>query len=312
MKLDVLIYSRCSRFTIIERRSLKSAPLSILNPENSDNAALPDLDTLDHDLTDLPDVENNQFSTSFSLPSPGLDSGACNDNMDAYSFGNLINNPSSHQLHQENGSSSPCHMDTATSHATLSRRQSQIDALTASSNIPNSCLLLRLGSEVPSLISSNITSKSNGNSASNSFSITPPCTPETAGRSWNAILHPTNSNIYNAGYPISSSHPNPSPICPPLTQIHPRNAQTASLKRSRSTTAAVVEANTTGPDWPQLSPTRSSGGESVGEEGGDGGGGTSIKGNRTTTTLEDAEPGVILDVMKVLVNSKGRVKYETD
>ena len=39
--------------------------------------------------------------------------------------------------------------------------------------------------------------------------------------------------------------------------------------------------------------------------------GATRQGNRTIITLEDAEPEVLLDVMKVLVSSKARVRYET-
>lgn len=75
-------------------------------------------------------------------------------------------------------------------------------------------------------------------------------------------------------------------------------------------------------DWPDLpSPPRSTAAENdnMRREGGGGSGGgngsgsgTPGLGTRTTITLEGAEPEVIMNVMKVLVGSKTKVRFETN
>lgn len=246
-----------------------------------------DLDILDQDLSDFPDLQNPNLPQSFSFPTGHFEGRGSTDNMDAFSFDSFLGDTSQSQ-HRDNG----YQMDITGPRSALSRRPSQINSLqTADNSASSGCPLARLGSWVPSFTPSNTPQ---GGSNSNSCPITPPFTP-TKG-------------MGAMGLSPKGGSPCPS-MCPTLTQNQTQNPQAS----SSSHTGATVAVQGTDFDWADLQPQTQSSAALIGG-GTQGGGGFSTPGKtiRTTITLEDAEPGMIMDVMKVLVSSNARVRFETD
>ncbi|KAL8719407.1 MAG: hypothetical protein Q9225_003592, partial [Loekoesia sp. 1 TL-2023] len=242
-----------SRFTILERRSLKSTHGSATTPEDSDNntTSILDLDMVDQDLADFPDMQSNQI-------------------------GSFLDETTQHH-------------DPGTS--TLLRRPSQ---LSTDKSIRSSCPLARLGAQVPSLTHSSSATSSNNSSCPGTAPFPPKASPDITS------LTQTPTSIYNAdsGFPFPSTT-DASAICHTLTQTPPQTTS-ACPSRPDSAPGRVMDLPQ-GLEWP----SPHSAGLSVGPE-------TPGKsGARTTIVLEDAEPETILNVMKVIVGSSAKVKFET-
>ena len=271
------------RFTILERKNLKSITATRSTPDNTDSAML-ELDVLDNDLSDFADLRDPRFSGKFPFPTDDFEGHEYTDNMATFSFDNFLDDTSQPQNHNN------CYqMDNEAPHRALSRRPSQISSLpTPDNSVSTSCPLARLGSRVPALTTSNT---SQGTSNSNSCPTTPPFTPT---RAMGAIGFSS-----NGGSPSSS-------ICPSLTQTQPQAI-------GSSHTEATVAVQGQDFNWPDLQQHTQNAVAAAGDDTqGRGGFSTPSKSRRTTITLEDAEPGMILDVMKVLVSSKARVRFQTE
>ena len=305
---QVLMVCLCFRFTIMERRSLKSTPLRLSDHNMCNTAAFSDFDMLDHNAIHLPDPENIQFSASARFPTSGFQYNTCTgtERMMTHTPGDTLDYASSLQRgHNRSSSARSYYLDTEASPATQSRRPSLTDSVLVPDNGLNGSSLVRLGSEAPSLAGSNTLSNSNNNS----YPSTPPFTPASAIQPQTATLGSTSSSTYVAGYPIPSSHFDSPPVGPTFTHVQANDPQAANTTFAGS--ANPAEMSSVGSEWSYLPPSGTCEGE-VAEPGRLEAAGIFQRGTRTTITLDNAEPGTVLDVMKVLVSSNARVKYEIE
>ena len=292
----------------MERRSLKSTHLRFSNHKTCNTAAFSDLDMLDHNAIHLPDQEYIHRSASACFPTSGSQYNACTDieGMMTHTPGDTLDYASSLQRgHNRSSSARAYYLDVEASRATQSRRPSLTDSMLVPNNGLNGSSLVRLGSEAPSLAGSNTLSNSNHNSYPN----TPSFTPVSAIPPQSATLGSTSSSTYVAGYPIHSSNFDSPPVGPTFTHVQANEPQAANITFTGS--ANTAETNAVGSEWSYLSPLGTCEGE-VAEPGRLEVAGIFQRGTRTTITLDNAEPGTILDVMKVLGSSSARVKYEIE
>ena len=361
IETTLLITFVSSRFTIIDRRSEKSveaAPPSALPPQSTVDVALPDLDFLDHNLADLSDMDNDQFANSPPFPVDDHENSTGPDCVNAYSFGNCLNDDPLQLAASYTGSSSSYQKNTTTSSANASRRSSQISFSKELASSSNSCPLTRLGSQVPSLgtpntitfaagNNSNSDGTGNGNSNSSNSNSNNSCPLTRLGSqipsrtTWNTMTLPTDKNS-NSGLndpPIAADH-DPMPdirptsrscnshltISPPSnlptpTHLQVQEPQYTYPTHPTSATASAPEPDLTNCEWPDLPspPMSTAQSDNMRREGGAGSGGGNGSGSgtpgqstRTTITLEGAEPEVIMNVMKVLVGSNTKVRFETN
>ena len=266
-----------------------------------------DFDMLGHDLGDFPDLQNTQFPEDYSFSTGDFDGSRCTDNMDTFVFDSSLEDTSQPQQH-DNG----FQMEIPSPRGTLPRPLSQSNSLpTPENSVSSSCPLARLGARGPGLTTSNSVQSGSNNNNYNSSPITPPFTPTRAMGATG--LSPRGGSPCNVGPSVSSSRTDMVSICPTtLTQSQAQNPQaTSSAHTDIETTIAVPGTDF---DWAGLQPPNETPTALIKQGSTEGRGGISTpgKGTRTTITLEDAEPGTLLDVMKVLVSSNARVRFQTE
>ena len=186
----------------------------------------------------------------------------------------------------------------------------------SNSNGSNSCPLTRIGSQIPSRTNWNaITPPTDNNS--NSGLNNPPI---AAGNAMMPGIRPDPRSC-NSHLTISPSPLGPPSNLPTPTYLQAQEPQYTYPTHPTSATAPAPEPELTAFEWPDLpSPPRSTAendnvrreGRGGSGEGNGSGSGTRGPGSRTTITLESAELEVIMNVMKVLVGSKTKVRFETN
>lgn len=261
-------------------------------------------------------METGHFANSSPFPADDHESSRCPDSINTYFFGSFLDDDPSQPQAGNIGSSSPYQMNTTPSNADALRRSSQISFTIHSTSSPSSGPLTRLGSQAPSLTILNTMAFPTGNNSnSNSCPNTTPFAADNALMPRNTAI---SSDSRSCNTQLTTSFTHPGPPSNPSTPHHlqAQDPHYTYPKCPVSTTASAPEPDFTTfewPDLPSLLKSTAEGDNMIWKGGGNGSGsGTPGKSTRTTFTLEDANPDVIMGVMKVLVRSNTKVRFETD
>ena len=254
---------------------------------------------LDSNQVNFPDVQNDIFQSSATFPNTGTEIAPSNLDIENFDFDNFLDDTSAYHQPYDVGGSKPIAIDPTITSNSVSRQATNITPPSTSHGDSNSGYSL---TRIKTGTTNDSHSDKDPYSASSSF------VPDGGFRLRNQSLKAASPRMYDAAHGLSNPYPSPTSFRTSPSQIQISGAPAKKNSESGITSMATRSVSTTELEWPPTPRSRSSiNGEvvdiaKVGKE---------TRGSRTTITLEDAEPGTIMDVMKVLVSSKAKVRFET-
>ena len=254
---------------------------------------------LDNSQINFPDLQDELFQSYSTFPNSGSEAAPSNLDIDNFDFHNFLDDTSAYHEPYDVGGSKSIAVDTTTTSNPISRRTTNISPSSTSQGESSSGSSL---TRIKTVTTNDKSSDRNTYSASSSF------VPDGTFRLQNQSLKAASPRVYDAAHALTNPYPSPSSFRPSPAQVHIPGAPSKKNSESGTMSMTARPLNTTEFEWPSTPRSRSSvNGEvadvaKVGKE---------TRAPRTTITLEDAEPGTIIDVMKVLVSSKAKVRFET-